>query len=152
MSRLVFLLFLIPFHGYAQSAPIKDGSKLGWLEGTWHRTDNVKSGSTSHERWVKLNDKEWKGYGVTMQGNDTTFLEKITILIKDGNLFYVADVPENNQPVYFKFTDIRESSFVCENPNHDFPKKISYHVNGTKLTAQISGNGKTIVYTFERIK
>jgi hypothetical protein len=51
-------------------------------------------------------------------------MEMITVLIRDDAIYYVADVPQNQQPVYFKFTEITESGFACENPDHDFPKKI----------------------------
>jgi hypothetical protein len=49
-------------------------------------------------------------------------------------------------------TEITYTGFVCENPGHDFPKKISYHVEGHKLKAQISGDGKSVDYIFERAK
>jgi hypothetical protein len=125
-------------------------SKLNWLVGTWTRTNIAKPGQTAHERWEKTNLNTLRGFGVTMQGQDTIFLEKITVLIKEDAIYYVADVPQNQQPVYFKFAEITESGFVCENPDHDFPKKISYQLEGDKLKAQISGNGKAIDYWFER--
>lgn len=128
----------------------EDFTKLGWLEGTWTRTNITKPGRSAHERWEKSGEQELRGYGVNLQGPDTVFLEKITILIKDDIIYYVADVPQNQQPVYFKFTEITESGFVCENPDHDFPKKISYQLELDKLKAQISGNGKAIDYWFER--
>jgi hypothetical protein len=62
----------------------------------------------------------------------------------------VADVPENKEPVYFKLTTITDHSFTCENPQHDFPKTISYIKDGIKLKATISGNGKSIEYLFDR--
>lgn len=128
----------------------EDFSKLSWLEGTWIRTNITKPGRSAHERWEKSSKQELRGYGVTMQGQDTVFQEMITVLIKDDAIYYVADVPQNQQPVYFKFTEITESGFVCENPDHDFPKKIIYQLEGKKLKAQISGNGKADDYWFEK--
>jgi hypothetical protein len=149
---LCYLLVLAPSLAFSQpvSPKASDFTKLSWLEGTWTRTNVTKPGRSAHERWEKSGEQELRGYGVTMQGQDTVFLEKITILIKDKAIHYVADVPQNQQPVYFKFTEITESGFVCENPDHDFPKKISYQLEGIKLKAQISGNGKAIDYWFER--
>lgn len=128
----------------------QDLKKLSWLEGTWNRT-NVKPGRSGHERWVLKGDM-MQGWGVSMNGTDTSFVEKIKILWKNGELHYVADVPENQQPVYFKLTTVTDTGFVCENPEHDFPKAISYQREGTKLKATISGNGKAMDFYFEKGK
>ena len=85
-----------------------------------------------------------------MKGADTTFVEKLKIVIKSGDIYYVSDVPENPRPVDFKFTFIHDRSFVCENPAHDFPKKIAYYSDGNNLRAVISGDGKEIEYLFRR--
>ena len=61
---------------------------------------------------------------------------------------YTKDL--NQKPVYFKLTEITDIGFVCENQEHDFPKKIAYQLDGKKLKAQISGNGKVIDYLFEK--
>jgi len=45
---------------------------------------------------------------------------------------------------------ITDNSFVCENPQHDFPKKISYLKEGNKIKATISGDGKSFDYLFEK--
>ncbi len=124
--------------------------KMKWLVGTWNRTNISKPGRTFHERWEEIGEHRLRGYGVTMQGQDTVFLEKITILIKENNLYYVADVPDNKHPVYFKLTSVNDSGFVCENPEHDFPKKIVYQFDGATLKAQISGDEKSIDYLFEK--
>jgi hypothetical protein len=42
---------------------------------------------------------------------------------------------------------------VAENPQHDFPKKISYRkINETELQATISGGNKSISYLFQKTK
>lgn len=150
--KAIFILSLILLiqSSYAQEAT--DLKKLEWLVGTWNQTNTSKPGRTAHECWMKPEANKLSGYAVTMQGTDTLFKEKTTILIKDNALYYVAEVPGNKEPVYFKFTELTSSSFVCENPEHDFPKKITYQFDGTKLKAQISGNGKAIDYYFERKK
>ncbi len=123
--------------------------KLNWLVGTWSRT-NAKPGHTGIERWELASDSELKGFGINLQGKDTTFIEKLRIIVKDNNIVYGADVPENQKPVYFKLTEITESGFICESPDHDFPKKISYQLEGKKLKAKISGDSKAIDFLFQR--
>ena len=155
MKKVMLLISLTGMPGLmntllAQQANV-DFRKLDWLEGTWTMT-NVKSGRSAHEIWQKISSSEWSGLGVNMKGSDTVFVEKLKLLIKDGNIFYIADIVENKEPVYFKFTSISNDGFVCENPKHDFPKKISYQKDGEKIMATISGDGKSIEYLFEKKK
>lgn len=124
--------------------------KLEWLVGTWNRTNISKPGRSSHERWEKHDEFELSGIGITLQGLDTIFVEKISILMQDNSIYYVADVPENKQPVYFKLIEITDTGFVAENSNHDFPKRIVYQLEGVNLKAQISGDGKSIDYLFKK--
>lgn len=112
----------------------------------------TKPGRTGYELWNKTGDQELHGHGGVLQGQDTLFIEKFSIVMKDNSIYYVADVPGNKQPVFFKMTSITNSGFVCENPEHDFPKKITYQLDGVNFKAQISGNGKSSDFFFTRAK
>ena len=159
MKKIHLLLILMAFAHPAVSQTTshqtyEDFKKLDWLVGTWSCT-NTKPNQSAHEHWEKISPQEFRGFGVTLQGADTVFIEKLHIVIKDGNIVYVADVPENQKLIYFKLTEVTNVEvtnvgFVCENPEHDFPKKITYQLNGNKLKAQISGGGKMIDYLFEK--
>lgn len=127
----------------------RSGNELTWLEGVWERT-NVKPGQSGVEIWAKVNSDTWIGRGVSMRGSDTMFVEKLKIVRSDGKMFYVADVPENKGEVLFQFTSMTEAGFVCENPSHDFPKKIVYDLKSGVLTATVSGNGTSFDVIFER--
>lgn len=142
IATVIFILFIVTC-SHAQTASVD------WLAGTWDRV-NVKSGRTAHERWEKISETEWRGFGVMMQGSDTIFLEKISIVMVNNEWFYVADVPENTAPVYFKFTQFENDKFVCENPSHDFPKMIEYWLDDHQLKARVSGDGKSIDYVFAK--
>ena len=149
---LFIIIMLVVGHALAQTPSQKaldKFKKIKWLEGTWSRT-NVKTGQSGHERWSKTAPFELRGYGVTMKGTDTLFTEKLRIVARENDLMYVADVPENEKPAYFKLTKITDMGFVCENPEHDFPKKIAYQREGNKLKATISGNGKAMDFLFIR--
>jgi hypothetical protein len=147
LSLLVALPGLVS--GQSASKPEKDFNKLSWLEGTWTRT-NAKPGRSGTERWTRAEGNILMGWGVSMKGTDTSFVEKLKIVIKSGDIYYVSDVPENPKPVDFKLTFVDGNSFVCENPAHDFPKKIAYYRDGNNLRAVISGDGKEIEYLFRR--
>src|SRR5258705_7943005 len=152
MKKIFLSAITIIYFGnsYCQTSNVNDDfKKLDWLLGTWIRT-NANPGRNSNERWIKLSSRELQGFGLTMKVQDTALLEKLKLIIKENAIYYVADVPENKQLVYFKLTEISENAFSCENPEHDFPKRISYQKDGDKLKATISGNGKSVDYFFER--
>jgi hypothetical protein len=154
MKNLVALIFFFSLFfpvSFCFSQTSDDVGKLDWIAGLWNRA-NVKAGRSAHERWEKVNDKEWRGWGVNFSGSDTTFVEKLKIVVKDNHIHYVAEVAHNAQPVYFKFTSLTSSGFICENPQHDFPKKIEYQLDNDKLTAIISGDGKSIPFVFTKKK
>ncbi len=143
-------LILLPLVSFAQN---KDGinaefEKLYWLNGAWTQTNITKPGQALIEQWNKSGDYEMKGQATTTQNGDTVFVERTTLLIKENSIYYVADVPQNKQPVYFKVTSLSANGFVCENAEHDFPKKIVYQLTGNQLKATISGNGKYFDYLY----
>lgn len=151
LERLV--LFILVCTPLVLSAQNKGGinaefEKLYWLPGEWHQTNIAKPGKALVEQWTKSGDFEMKGQATTTQNGDTVYIERITMLIKDNSIYYVADVPQNKQPVYFKLTSITAQGFVCENPEHDFPKRITYELSGNQLKATISGNGKSFDYLY----
>ena len=147
-----FVCILLNQYAFCQSTAVPvaaDFDKLNWLQGEWNRT-NAKPGRSGHERWIKIADKELKGWGITMKGTDTAFVEKLRLVVKDNLIFYVAETTENKEPVYFTLTSLTGNSFECENPKHDFPKKITYRHEGNTIKATISGNGKSVDYIFEK--
>lgn len=153
MKSLLRIVILLPMVFMLACNTVKsnqdDFKKINWLLGSWDRV-NVKADRTANERWEIVSDQEFKGWGVSMTGVDTTFIEKLWIVSKEGSLYYVADVPENPNPVYFKFTSISENGFVCENSAHHFPKKIEYKLKLDTLLVITSGDGKELAFPFIR--
>ncbi|NVJ48103.1 MAG: hypothetical protein HWE07_13290 [Cytophagia bacterium] len=155
MKRNILLLSILCTIGLASATQPK-GNKtqsindIAWIVGQWQRT-NVRPGTTAYEFWEKSSEKLLSGIGFSMKGADTTFIEKLKIELKDGTLYYVADVRENAEPVYFKLTEITDHGFVSENPEHDFPKMISYELKDAVMTAVISDGGeKKMGFVFKR--
>lgn len=144
LFHLVFLIFSLNAQSNIKTSDFK---KLDWLNGDWIN-NNPRPGTNGNEKWSKVSDVEWKGLGTTMKGSNIIFQEKLRLIMKDGFIYYVADVKENKEPVYFKFTELTDNMFSCENPEHDFPKKITYQRDGNRLKATISGNGKFVDYFF----
>jgi len=149
--NLILLLFICYSATYSQVKTGPSLTKLNWLLGQWKRT-NVKPGQTGLETWKKTSSVAFEGFGITIKGADTVFSEKLKIIVKDNTVFYVADVAENKEPTYFKLTEITDEGFICENTEHDFPKKITYRRSGKILKATISGNGKSFDFDLVKIK
>lgn len=143
---LIVMLIMSTIAVHAQDVE-QNFKKLNWLNGTWEST-NVKNGQTAQESWKFETARKLVGAGITKKGAQIVFEEKLQLLIKDNQIYYVADVATSKQPTWFKLTKLTDTSFVCENPEHDFPKKIAYQLNGNKLLATISGNGKSIDFNF----
>lgn len=144
-----FVIFSGLFIFYACSQidnnPNKKIEKLHWLLGEWNK--QVKPGQRGFERWTLGNNGELEGTDITLSGSDTVSFEKVTITSRNGDLYYVVNAP-NDTTVSFKFTDLKDDEFVCENENHDFPKKIHYVRNGNQLKATISADGQSMDFNF----
>jgi len=84
--------------------------------------------------------------------SDTTVTETMRLIAKEGGYYYVPDVAGPQGEVYFKFSAYSATGFSAANPEHDFPKIISYQlVNPKALEATIEGNSKKKTFYFERV-
>lgn len=129
-----------------------DLAALEWLVGNWNRVNN-KPDRTARESWEKISAMEWKGLGVSLKNGVKTFEEQLKLVRDADGLYYEALVPENKSWVRFKLTEYSNHHFICENPTHDFPKKIAYTLKADgQLDVVISGDGKSQQFVFERAK
>ena len=118
--------------------------KPSFLIGNWVRTNNADSLIT-YETW----QKDFSGIGLTLKGKDTTFMEQMLILEKNDSLYLVVS-GVNETPTLFKFTQQTDTSFVCENPQNEFPKKIKYLFVDNKLQAEVSNEDFSIDFLFKK--
>lgn len=145
---IIFLLFIAYFSNGQESNKQKF-KKLEWLVGKWTRT-NAKAGQSGYEIWDKISELNLQGKGITMKGKAVIFIENLEFIVKGNDIFYTVVLSDDKKPVYFKLTSVEDNSFTCENPEHDFPKKISYSRSGNDVKAVISGDGKSFDYIFVR--
>ena len=151
LLTLLIIIFLCAF-----SNPIKKASKItkdadfSWLLGSWQRV-NEKEGQQTFEYWKQASNELYVGMGCTLKEGDTIWKENIELqkVGKDWN-FEVKGKGET-QPTVFTLTKIEKESFVCENPENEFPKIIGYQKSDTGLSAVISGGGSDITFEFKRI-
>lgn len=145
----ISLLILLCQSASAQVSSEESMSAFTWLEGTWERLLSHPN-QTGFEEWERVGDL-LQGTGVTIQQGDTVFVERLSIERRDDEWYYVADVEQNPEPVFFLITDAWEAGFVSENPMHDFPKKIEYQLSDdNSLIVTISGDGRSDSFMFQR--
>ena len=130
--------------------------RLAWLAGSWKREAR---GRTTLESWTRVGERVLEGRGSMVSGEDKTPVPTEDMLIVEmaGEVFFIAKVAENKYPVAFRLTASDDHSATFENPEHDFPQKVSYQLkeDGTLLAA-IEGPGgpggaaRRIEYPFNR--
>lgn len=108
------------------------------------------------EKW-EFKDGLYQSQVMMIRNSDTTITEKIRIIEKDGEYFYEATVMDhnNNSPVLFRIAESNENKVVFENPDHDFPNRITYVlINDKTINATIGGirDGKNMEIEFNYSK
>jgi len=137
----LFCLFLI------SSCKIENTiQKPNFIIGNWERLDD-KEGKKTYEIWRE----DFTGLGLTLKNNDTVFKEILSIVsINDTLTLKVEGV--NETATLFKITQQTDTSFVAENPTHDFPTKITYWLENNLLKAHVSNAKFGIDFVFKKRK
>jgi len=105
----------------------KNISLFKWLNGSWTMAE--KDGVVTEE-WKLINDSLMEGRSDFIKRDTIIPFETIKLYKKDTSFYYEAKAAgQNNElPVGFRITSISDTSFVAENPEHDFPKRITYQL------------------------
>lgn len=138
-----------------KDAAEKDKIKIAdWLIGNW---ENTSPDGVLTENWQKLNDSTFSAASYLIKGKDTIHFESVVLAQKGETLTYLATVKgqNDNKPVAFTSTNETENKLIFENPQHDYPQKITYTkgANNT-LTAEVTGKlqGKVTTERFIMVK
>jgi hypothetical protein len=147
---LLSVLLLTTHLGSAQS--LKD---FQWLVGTW-KIQDTNPEKTSYEVWRDTGHNTLAAVSFDVKNADTLVTEEIRLVQERSSVCYIPDVAGPQKEVKFKIISRDANGFVAENPAHDFPKKIRYHRvkkrEEERLEATIEGGGKSIYFTFVRVK
>lgn len=122
---------------------------LDWLLGDWTRTNDT-DGRQTYEHWKKINDSTYSAHGYTLLNEDTVWQEWAVISPVGLDWYFQARMKDDSESTNFLFTEQTDTSFVCQNPDNEFPKVIKYWKNGDQLFAEISSDEDTIPFEFER--
>lgn len=139
MRTTICIISLLLGHSFAGA---QKASPLNWLAGTW----KMNTGSSYViEQWKQLNDSTFRGKSLFVKApGDSVLQESIELSLRKGEWSYNPTVVDQNnrQPVKFQIIFIGKGEFICENPAHDFPQRISYRRNQNSLFASIEGKRK----------
>ncbi len=132
---------------------MKDLDKLKWLIGRW---EGLQGHGIYHEEWEFNEESGLTGKAYLIKKGEILNTEKLKIHLSNGNIFYTAEVSHNPSPVSFRLTSYENNIFIFENPEHDFPQKITYEKkeDGSLLAvveAISNGKNRRIEYSLRSI-
>lgn len=138
---LIFLILILIKTDFAQNFP-------NFLQGTW-QIENKES----FEHWDKLNENSLKGFSYKIKNGEIIISEYLNIEKKENDIVYTAFVLNQNEGKGINFKLIQnDSAFIFENPDHDFPKIISYQkFAGNKILVSISDGKQKISYKMKKL-
>ena len=119
----------------------QDIDSLSWLSGCWELSDKGKNRFVS-EQWMRPAGKMMLGMSRTVLNGKTRGFEFLRIVEDDNGIFYISKPSENKEETSFKLVKTGAKEAVFENPAHDFPQRIIYRLDKTKLFARIEGTNK----------
>jgi hypothetical protein len=96
------------------------------------------------ESWIKISHHSFEGVGHSINKfSDERNTETLRLVEMSGDIFYIAKVSHNNLPVAFKLTSCTVKQFIFENPDHDFPQKLTYDFKSDhEIHVLVSGNSE----------
>ncbi|MEM6570499.1 MAG: DUF6265 family protein [Planctomycetota bacterium] len=120
---------------------------ITWLAGHWQVKDRD---SMTEELWMPARGRVMLGLNRSVRGKAHGQFEFLRIVQTKKDTYYWAS-PGGSPATPFKMTEATEDHVVFENPEHDFPKRIEYRLDGDELTAQIFGDEPGPSWTLKRI-
>jgi hypothetical protein len=151
VASTVFIL-LVSLAAVAQETSFKIAD-LGWISGCW-RSVAAKNEPVSTERWTPLAGGMMMGVSQTVAGEKTVEFESMRIVQDGSDVFYIARPGENKEDTPFKLVKFGRQEATFENPEHDFPQRIIYRRQGTRMFARIEGmnQGKEMGMDYPMVK
>ncbi|MCB1036611.1 MAG: SMP-30/gluconolactonase/LRE family protein [Acidobacteria bacterium] len=119
-----------------------------FLAGSWGQ------GGEAIEVWLPPAAGLMVGVNRPLVQKEKPFFEFLRIEEREGTLVYLA-APRGRGETAFRLTSHGEGSLVFENPEHDFPQRIAYRLEGDLLVAEAQakreGTWQGISYRWQRI-
>lgn len=107
---------------------------LSWMSGYWL---SCEGGQEVSETWSDPRGELMVGHGVTLRRGRSSF-ELFRIAPHEGGVGYFAQ-PSGREATIFAATEVGPDHVVFINPEHDFPQRVTYRLDGDVLNARIDG-------------
>lgn len=146
MCCLKFAIAATPANAQETGPSVDD---LTWLTGCWVMS---AEGLSIEEYWMPPSGGTMLGMNRTVRERRTTGYELMLIRETDSKLFLEAH-PSGQASAVFEATSSNAERVVFENPQHDFPRRISYvRLGADSLRAEIDDGegGKVIEFPYRR--
>ena len=136
LATVLRTLFLFWLAATLATEPVSI-EQLGWLSGCW-RSIGGETGSS--ENWTKPAGGSMLATSRVVRNGKTVAYEFLRISeTDDGSLVLVA-APSGQASNSFQLASIADQSVTFEDPEHDFPQRLSYTlINAELLHARIEG-------------
>jgi len=124
------------------SVEMSSVERLAWLAGCWELRGEKR---IVEERWMPPRGGTMHGMGRTVAGGRTVDWEWLRIEERDGRLVFVA-LPARQAETEFVQVALGDSVVTFENPEHDFPRRISYRrePDGSIVARIEGGEGESL--------
>jgi hypothetical protein len=133
----ILCLSLLPI--YQRTSAASDLSDLAWMAGLW---TGVKDGVEMEESWLPPKGNTMIGLHRDVKNNRTMSFEFFRIEAAADGITYWAS-PRSKPPTPFRMIELSGKKVVFENPQHDFPQRVIYWLEGDNaLHAKIEGTFK----------
>ena len=147
MKRTLLGLLLLPMVLLAADGPAPGRAtaavainQLGWLAGHWRME---KGGRVVDEQWMAPAAGVMLGMSRTIARGKVVAHEFTQVREGPGGALYFIAMPSGQKEAAFQLVSLSATEAVFENPEHDFPRKISYTLLADgSLLAAIEGPGK----------
>ena len=121
------------------AAPAPTIADLGWIAGCW---EGGGGDTDFQEQWMNPNGRTMIGMSRTVR-NDTTLAFEFLRIHQEPDGIYYTSIPSGQEQASFKLVKFEAQKVTFENPDHDFPQKITYELDKKgNLSATISGQDK----------
>ena len=114
-------------------------ANLAWLTGSWA---SDAGGMRSEEHWTQPSAGTMFGVNRTMRSGKTVFFEYLRIEARPDGVYFLASPVGRDPATPFKLISVSEHKVTFENPEHDFPTRITYWRDGDTLHATAEGESR----------
>lgn len=122
-----------------------------WLAGCWER---ARPTSRMVELWTPAVNNVMTGTSYSITDTSQRELEQLRLFARGDTLIYEAH-PSTQRMNEFKSTKITAQEIVFEDPEHDFPQKITYRRVGTDSLIVVTegdraGRAQPVIFAFRK--